>query len=279
MSSIRPLITITIMVAVGVFLFMKINEGPVPLPAEADACARAVAGRGHPAVVDGDDDSAARPGAIRRAARVNRAPQWADGATESVASTPPTAPPMNLSTENPPASAARIRAWPRAPVPSAADSGVAAARTVRRTTNAAPIPLPANIPVAQYPGDAATANHAAGDDADRGRSRRRRRIANAATPTPPTAEAVSPAAPIAPPASRRRIVMRRRRRRRCRRRRCRQTAADRAIARRRRRLRPPGRRFRERSSGKSSSRPTRCCRAGMATRVSRRPKRSRSNCC
>ncbi len=179
MSSIRPLITITIILAVGVFLFMKINEGPAPLPAEVDAALERAPAAEIPPLSTATNPPPTWSDSPRGASESS--PQWAEGATESVSSTLPTAPPTNLPTDDPQAIAPQQSSLASAPVavpPIPELPPLAPAPE----TNAVTIPLPANIPVAQYPGDAATAN-----------------TQMVASPTPPTAEAVSPATPVAPP--------------------------------------------------------------------------------
>ncbi|MEX2092513.1 MAG: hypothetical protein WD971_07535, partial [Pirellulales bacterium] len=188
MSSIRPLVTITILVAVGVFLFTKINEGPVPLPAEMDASLERV-----PAAEIPPLSTATNPPAPAwsdpPSGATESTPRWAEGASESVATTPPTAPPMNLPTENPQASAPQESSLATTPaemppipeLPPLAPAPVTNAATTPSQTATAPISLPANIPVAQYSGDAATAN-----------------TQMVTSPTTPTPEAVSPATPVAP---------------------------------------------------------------------------------
>lgn len=147
MSSIRPLITITILVAVGVFLFTKINEGPVPLPAEVDAALERAPAMEIPTLSTATNsptpswsDPPNRP--------TDSGSQWAEGASESTAATPPTTPPMNL-----PTVPAEVPSIPE--LPPLASVPETQAETVPTPPATQPIPLPANIPVAQYPDDIA----------------------------------------------------------------------------------------------------------------------------
>lgn len=132
MSSIRPLITITLIVAAGVYFFNKINQGHAPLPAEADV-------------------------SLEQAPAFEVPPLAGDAAPAATASTPLLAvqPPTTLTAEVPapqslPTESAELPPIPELP-PVAATGAVASAPVAEAT--APSVPLPANIPVAQYPGD------------------------------------------------------------------------------------------------------------------------------
>jgi LysM repeat protein len=169
MSSIRPLITITILVAVGVFLFTKINDGPVPLPPEMENSLEQASAVGVPPLA-ADSSSTLAP-----------APAWSDpssGASTSVAAIEPTPSPTTLPTatvepvapqtltaapadlppipELPPVVAAEPSPVATTPVPLTPPVATTTPATATAPGSATTsIPLPANIPVAQYPGDAA----------------------------------------------------------------------------------------------------------------------------
>jgi LysM repeat protein len=183
MSSIRPLVTITILVGVGVFLFTKINEGPVALPPEMDGALEQAAAPAIPPLATAN--SAATPSWNDPPASTSESqPQWAQGASENVASAP-ASPPVNLSADHSPAPPAEMPPIPELPPAGAMTDAPPASTTTTTTTTAAetsPIPLPANIPVAQYPGDATPATPAPTPSA------------YGETAALPTAEAVSPAA-------------------------------------------------------------------------------------
>ncbi len=141
MSSIRPLVTITILLAVGVYFFMKINEGPLPLPAEAGESLESTSLAEIPPL------SPVSP---------NSAPAWnggQNGASESVAAAP-VAPPVSLPADIPAASMPQVPSLATAPaeIPPIPELPPVSAMA---ESNTSPIPLPANIPMAQYPGDAA----------------------------------------------------------------------------------------------------------------------------
>lgn len=156
MSSIRPLITITILVAVGVFLFTKINEGPAPLPPEMESSLDAAPAIGIPPLASDSGPTKLPP-----------APAWGDPAANSsgdMAATPPAMSPTTLPTEAPPAYAPQSSSTATADLPPIPDLPPIAENTptsIAPSTSgppspvaqAPPIQVPANIPIAQYPGD------------------------------------------------------------------------------------------------------------------------------
>jgi LysM repeat protein len=152
MSSIRPLVTITILVAVGVFLFTKINEGPAPLPPEVESTLDAAPGIEVPPLA-GDSASTGLPAA----------PSWNDppAATGAAPAVPPTTLTAEIPSTTQPTAPAELPPIPELPPVATQDTGpiptAPTTETTAQTTTPvdSPIPLPANIPVAQYPGDAA----------------------------------------------------------------------------------------------------------------------------
>lgn len=184
MSSIRPLVTITILVGVGVFLFTKINEGPVALPPEMDGALEQAAPPAIPPLAI--SDAATTPSWNDPPAGTSEPqPQWAQSASEKVAATP-ASPPVNLSADHSTAPPAEMPPIPELP-PAGAMTDIAPATPSTTTVETAPIPLPANIPVAQYPGDAAPATAPSADVTPVP-------SAQAVVAASPTAEAASPAA-------------------------------------------------------------------------------------
>jgi LysM repeat protein len=195
MSSIRPLITITIILAVGVFLFTKINEGPLPLPADA-AIESAPLAEIPPLTTAETAPTPLAPTpswSDPSSGTSESAPKWAEGASESVAVVPQASSLTPAPVEVPP-----IPELP--PLAPAAESNVAATSAPPETTipAIAPIPLPANSPVAQYPGDSATVNPNVESVTASSvvEAQTPAAMSGAATPMPPTAEAVS-AVPLA----------------------------------------------------------------------------------
>lgn len=159
MGSIRPLITITILVGVGAFLFTKINEVPVTPPENAQALS------------DGTTDVPALA-----AESTTTAPAWSGSTNDAAgaAATIPDVPPVSLPAEIPSVTVAQETATIAAPttttpttvpaelppIPELPPVGAvveANAAPATAPAEASPIPLPANIPVARYPGDATSA--------------------------------------------------------------------------------------------------------------------------
>lgn len=157
MSSIRPLVTITVLVAVGVFFFTKINEGPVPLPPDANETLDPALDAIVPPLTADSTKSSLPP-----------TPSWSEPVAPAAAATPiipPAVPPTSLTAETstiplstPAVESSGLPPIPELPPVAASDltpSPMTAAPTDSPTSTAAPIPLPANIPVAQYPSDTA----------------------------------------------------------------------------------------------------------------------------
>ena len=165
MSSIRPLVTITILVVVGVFLYTKINEGPAPVvPGMNDALENSPPAGVPPLAT-------AMNGATSAPAASESAPTWGDGATADGELTPqwaadgaesgapalasPSASPTNLPTGTNSTvadSRADLPAVPAIPeLPPLATPADEMASPAGES-----IDLPANIPMAQYPGDASS---------------------------------------------------------------------------------------------------------------------------
>jgi LysM repeat protein len=200
MSSIRPLITITILVAVGVFLFTKINESPVPLPPEMQTALGPAATTEIPPLSTTSTPAAPAwndPATSTTAAQ----PQWATGTSESAAVMPPT-PPLSLPADNSQALAPQTSGLATAPaqvppipelppVETPAQSNLAAVPAPAETQS---IPLPANIPVAQYPSD--TAAPSTPPAATPGAVATQ--ISTTMASTPPTADATAPARASSP---------------------------------------------------------------------------------
>lgn len=201
MSSIRPLVTITILVAVGVFLFTKINEGPAPLPPEADPTLEPAPSIDVPPLA-----SDAAPTAL------SAAPSWNEPAaarhtetTTANPSVPPTpltaqVPPTNLPETLPP-TPGDLPPIPELPPVAAQDDSQALMTPIAEAASPAhtPIPLPANIPVAQYPGDTSAAAPAV-EPMTPPTPLTAQPLAQSVEqlPLPPTAEAALPA-PLGPP--------------------------------------------------------------------------------
>jgi LysM repeat protein len=184
MSSIRPIITLAVIVAVGVFMFMKVNESPV-------------------------DPMQATPGAVDSAplaevppltptpyeAPIVPAPAWG-GETKEVptpsqlVAIPETSPTVPSLPEVPPlATAAATEPAPTA-IPPVGQ----------------PIELPANIPTAQYPGDAASTTPQAATSPTPipqtlSPSEVQPMTPPVAIPTPTAVATTEPSAPITPIAS------------------------------------------------------------------------------
>jgi LysM repeat protein len=160
MNSIRPLVTITILVVVGAFLYVKINEGPVapPVPGANDLSQNQVP----------DDVPPLSPTTTLPAADVATAPLWPANATtaapatsgvtiaNAVPGTNANAPPLaNVTTSAGEVATGTPTAVPVIPelpaVPVTTDAARVSAANSVPITNA----LPTNIPVAQYPNQAA----------------------------------------------------------------------------------------------------------------------------
>ncbi len=149
MSSIRPLVTISILIVVGVFLFNKINEGPSPSrtdtppgwdrPPLADVPPLGAVGSTAPAPTWGE--SASVTGEL--------SPQWTNNTVSS------TVPSQGVSADaSPPSSPTTLTAAPTVPAIPELPPLAPAAETTPPAVATSPIPLPTNIPIAQYPGDA-----------------------------------------------------------------------------------------------------------------------------
>jgi len=166
MSSIRPLITITILVVVGVFLFTKINEGPARLAPEAGSPLESVPPIDVPPLAGAPTDPTTLPQSTEPkwdggATAESEPPQWANdgpaGVSAAAPVTPPSQPTVAVDTPDVPP----IPDLP--PLASAPDHTADAGappmtQPTTQSTNPS-IPLPANIPMAQYPGEAPTARH------------------------------------------------------------------------------------------------------------------------
>jgi LysM repeat protein len=193
MSSIRPLVTITILVVVGVFLFTKINEGPARLKPEADgalesappvdvpplACAPT-----HPTTLS---SSTAPKWDGGSSADSETSPLWANESAEVDSSGTPVAPPSSPSVAVKASDLPPIPELP--PLAPAPESTVEVAVPPMTQPASPPIQLPANIPMAKYPGEVATAGQAPSE--------------TPTSPPIPVAPEMKPAAPIAeslPPA-------------------------------------------------------------------------------
>jgi LysM repeat protein len=210
MSSIRPLITITILVAVGVFMFMKINEGPVALPPETEAALEQSAATDLPPLTPTTDATAAPAWNDPSNAATATHPQVVEGASESVAAAP-LVPPVSLPSDNATASVSQestvastpadLPPIPELPPATVPDTNTTPPLATTEPAQASPIPLPANIPIAQYPGDTATTAEsiAAAPVAAPGTE-----VAAIPSPsayaaaTPPTTEPVTPAVEATP---------------------------------------------------------------------------------
>jgi LysM domain len=138
MNSIRPLVTITILTIVAVFLFMKINQAPLRPVADigADAATQTAAGVPPLSGVGANSETAANG---RAAAADSAAPVWpgVPGAADSTATS------VDAAGVNVPSMPAIPELPDLAPLPDATSASAAP-----------PVQLPANIPVARYPGDA-----------------------------------------------------------------------------------------------------------------------------
>jgi LysM repeat protein len=143
MNSIRPLITITILAVVGAWLYVKINEGPArPEHGEADAF--------HDHAADGIPPLAATTSAPSTDA--GSAPKWPN----TVASAPPAPQPMPA-TLQPAPTAASTNGLPDMPAIPALPNVSPPSQSTPPTTaaNSVPVNLPADIPSARYPNEAA----------------------------------------------------------------------------------------------------------------------------
>lgn len=134
MSSIRPIITLAIIVAVGVFMFKKINESPVdPMQATSGAVDSAPLAE-VPPLTSTPSEAPSAP-----------TPTWGN-------ETPAVPAPSQLVAI--PETTPTVPALPEVP-PLAASAATEPAPTAIPPVGQ-PIELPANIPTAQYPGDAAS---------------------------------------------------------------------------------------------------------------------------
>ncbi len=138
MNSIRPLITITILAVVGAWLYVKINEGPArPEHGEADAI--------HDHAAEGIPPLAVTSSAPPTDA--GAAPKWPNAAPVAPPASRPQPAPTTAGTNGLPDMPA-IPALPNVSTPSQSAPPATAANSV-------PVNLPANIPSARYPNEAA----------------------------------------------------------------------------------------------------------------------------
>lgn len=154
MNSIRPLVTITILFVVGAYLYMKINEGPVR-PGGADGMLQSEQLEDLPPLA-----SASAP------AGGDVAPPWAAASMPTTGVAVDTAAPAegvtgfaplaSDGTANTGVAPGALPAVP--PIPDLPEVAPTAMATSPDAMNSIPLPngLPANVPVARYPGDPAT---------------------------------------------------------------------------------------------------------------------------
>jgi LysM repeat protein len=162
MSSIRPLITITILVVVGVFLFTKINEGPARLAPETGGALENAPPVDVPPLASAPTDPTTLPQASEpkwdggATAASEPAPQWAN---ENADSAPATVPVPMAGSPTVAETATGLPPIPELPPLASAPEPKAEAPAPPAAQPASPpIQLPANIPMAKYPGEAPAAN-------------------------------------------------------------------------------------------------------------------------
>jgi LysM repeat protein len=192
MSSIRPLITITILVVAGVILFKQINDSPPRLTPEAGNPLESASPIDVPPLASAPTDpttlaQATSPtwdgGATTESAA---SPQWANDTAETVSSTSPVAPASLPAVAE---QASDLPPIPALPPLATTVEAVAEAPAPPVTQSAAPpIQLPADIPMAKYPGEAPAANQAAMSQST---------PETPMTPPAPATPEMSPVSPIA----------------------------------------------------------------------------------